>query len=157
MVLQFVWRLAPKHGPTANIFAYQIVIINSSINFVIYAISSPTFRQRLKRVGDFKNHSVSTSTAATFTIINDTAAAVTFIINTIAVGAATTTILSPPLPISLLLPPSLTLPPQQKYNFHIDIDNDFQKHCLNHKLWIHSNVCVSNTCCLHCLHPSWVF
>lgn len=50
MIVQAIWKLARQHGPTANIFVYQIIIINSSINFIIYAISSSVFRNRLRKV-----------------------------------------------------------------------------------------------------------
>ena len=50
MCLQFIWRLAPAHGPTASIFSYELLILNSSINFIIYAISSTAFRKRLVKV-----------------------------------------------------------------------------------------------------------
>ncbi|XP_067946227.1 FMRFamide peptide receptor frpr-18-like isoform X2 [Watersipora subatra] len=50
MVLQFIWRLAPLYGPTASIFSYQLILLNSSINFIIYAVSSNAFRSRLSKV-----------------------------------------------------------------------------------------------------------
>jgi len=48
--LNFIWRFSPQYGPTASIFSYQLMILNSSINFIIYAISSNVFKKRLVKV-----------------------------------------------------------------------------------------------------------
>ena len=44
MVLQILWRVNSPFAPTFSIIAYDFIVINSSLNFIIYVLSAPRFR-----------------------------------------------------------------------------------------------------------------
>jgi len=44
MILQILWRVNSPFAPTFSIIAYDFVIINASINFVVYVVAADGFR-----------------------------------------------------------------------------------------------------------------
>ncbi|KAF6036138.1 hypothetical protein EB796_005566 [Bugula neritina] len=48
MILQILWRVNSPFAPTFSIIAYDFVIINASINFVVYVVAADGFRRSLR-------------------------------------------------------------------------------------------------------------